>query len=152
MISLTLSQELKSAGLQWVPALHDFFAIPDRGFDYRVFVISDLSANIENLLGESVVAFQGAPEWALDYLVTSEAVWLPTEAQLREALERRLPSADGPGLFLISSLQGHRCEISLPGQRLAFEETDASDAYGRALLYLLQNSSVEPGESGIGRG
>src|SRR5512146_2882759 len=101
MISLALAQDLKEAGLSWEPAMHDFFAIPERGMDNRVFVISDIQSTVENLLGSPVVAFQGASEWALDYLVTSEAVWLPTESQLRQALEEILLSGGNQGMALV---------------------------------------------------
>jgi len=38
---LSIARLLKDAGLQWQPELNDFFAIPDRGIDEKIFVISD---------------------------------------------------------------------------------------------------------------
>ncbi len=137
MISIQLAQELKNAGLRWTPALHDFFAVPDRGFDDRAFVISDLLANIENVLGSTVVAFQGAPEWALDYLVSSEAVWLPTEAQLRQAVEEQLMKDQRPALVFTWNMAAYRCEFTYRGRPFSFESPNPSDAYGKALLYML---------------
>ena len=87
MISLTLAQQLKAAGLVWHTNNYDFFAIPDRELDDRVFVLADMMAYTELVQGWPVVAFHGTAEWALDYILTREVVWMPTEEQLREALE-----------------------------------------------------------------
>jgi len=123
--------------------------IPERGMDARVFVISDMPAIIERLFGNQVVAFQGSSEWALDYLITTEAVWLPSETQLRENLVSRLSGESQPSLKLACSPAGCRCEMSYQGQMLVFEAADASDAYGDALLYLLTGgASFEHGTNG----
>lgn len=136
MLSLASAQLLKAAGLEWSPAMHDFFALPDRGLDDRSFVITDLPANIAQLHGQPVFTFEGAAEWAMDYIVTSEAVWLPTEGQLRLALEARLP--DTPITLSISSA-GYECGLEVrPGVSVKFRATAAEDAYAAALLYLLQ--------------
>ena len=90
MISLETARCLKNAGLEWRPALNDFLAIPDRYMDEKVFVISDMLVTIDVLQGMQMVFFQGASEWALDALVTQETVWLPSETQLRKALEAAL--------------------------------------------------------------
>ena len=86
MISLPLARELKQAGLVWSATINDFFAIPDRGMDDRIFVITDLMANLDIFRGWPVVTFHGSAEWALDYILTTEVVWLPTESQLRGVL------------------------------------------------------------------
>lgn len=140
MISLLMAQRLKQAGLAWTPRLHDFFAIPERGMDTRIFVISDLQANIEKLFGSEVVAFQGASEWALDYLVTSEAVWMPREDQLREALLTRLPEAY---LSMKFSQQSCYLEVRSGVLKLAYDSQNVEDAYGQALLQEL--GRAEPG-------
>ena len=36
-ISLSVGQRLKQAGLEWVPATHDFFSIPDVDMDEKIF-------------------------------------------------------------------------------------------------------------------
>ena len=77
MLSLSTARKLKDAGLHWQPALHDFFALPERGMDDRVFVLSDMSVDIALLKGHSIVTFNGTSEWALDYELMSEAIWLP---------------------------------------------------------------------------
>ena len=145
MISLSTALELKSAGLTWMPMIHDFFAIPDRHMDERVFVISDMLVTVDVLQGLQVVAFQGASEWALDSLVTTEAVWMPREDQLRLALEAALLATGRPELRMASSLNSCRCEILQYGELMGFEAKDASEAYASALLFLLNTQSGPPG-------
>ena len=140
MISLAAARNLQKAGLSWTPALHDFFGVPDRGMDDRVFVISDISVDIELLKGQSVVTFNGTAEWALDYEMVAELVWLPTEAQLRQALEHSLQAEPQPRLKLVCAPEGYLCEIPLRGQNLTFRASEAGEAYGAALLYVLQAS------------
>jgi hypothetical protein len=144
MIHLETARQLKQAGLKWQPAQHDFFAIPERGFDERVFVITDMFANIERLLGSQVVAFQGASEWALDYLVTSEAVWMPHEEQLASLLLERLVGEPQPALQLSGSPESFRCQIAYRGQELSFEGADGGQAYAAALLHILEQEPPPP--------
>ena len=140
MLSLSTARRLKAAGLAWTPNLHDFFAIPDRGMDDRVFVISDVSVDIELLKGQSIVTFNGTSEWALDYEVMSEVVWMPTEEQLRQQLEQRLANGASSALQLIHAPDGYRCQIQSKGKALAFLRADASEAYAKALLHLLEEN------------
>ena len=142
MISLQTARRLKAAGLEWRPGLNDFFAIPERDMDDRIFVISDMLVTIDVLQGMQVVSFQGASEWALDSLVTNETVWMPREEQLREALVAALIEIGEPFLRLNSGLSGCRCEILHRGKPLVFEDVDASEAYAAALHYLLQVRSA----------
>jgi hypothetical protein len=138
VLSLSTARRLKAAGLAWTPALHDFFGVPDRGFDNRVFVISDMSVDVELLKGQSIVTFNGTSEWALDYEMTTELIWLPSEAQLREILEERLGAELQPALSLVSTLDTHQCMIRFQGQALTFDAPDASEAYAAALLHILE--------------
>jgi len=137
MISLPTANLLKGAGLRWRPALHDFFAIPERGLDERVFVIGDMLANLELLHGSVVVSFQGASEWALDSVLLSEVVWMPTEGQLRQAIEELLLGQGVNEFRLVGGLAGYRCEIRLPDGWRTFTGRDASEVYAQALLSLL---------------
>lgn len=136
MIPITLAQQLKAAGLVWRTNNYDFFAIPDRGLDDRVFVLADMMAYTELVQGWPVVAFQGTAEWALDYILTSEVVWVPTEEQLREALAAQLPAGH---LSLTHLADGYRCEIAPDGRPLPFDAPTAGEAYGRALLHVLRS-------------
>jgi len=140
MISPALAQQLKTAGLIWTPAKNDFFAIPDRGFDDSIFVISDMTVMVEELRGQLAVHFHGAVEWALDYILVSELVWLPTESQLRELLEQRLVGEPEPALKLVSTADGYHCEIHFQGQPLEFEAFGVSETYGLALLHILESA------------
>lgn len=117
--------------------MHDFFAVPDRGLDDRVFVINDIMAYVEIRNNLPMVTFHGTAEWALDYLLTSEVIWLPKEEQLRMSLMRFLPGEPQPALLLASTEKGYRLEIQVGGERLVFEAPEASEAYAAALLYLL---------------
>jgi hypothetical protein len=137
MISLSTALLLKSAGLTWLPALHDFFAIPGRGLDDQVFVISDVMAEIEVRNNLPLVTFQGTAEWALDYVMTSEVVWLPSESQLRSAVVRHLAGETPPAMLFSNLADGYRLEIRFRGESIAFENAEASEAYAAALLYLL---------------
>jgi hypothetical protein len=137
MLSLSLARQLKEAGLEWQPALNDFFAIPDRGFDDEVFVISDVFANVEWLQGHLSVTFHGSMEWALDQVMVAELIWLPTEGQLRDELQKRLAQKGPFQTRLIGTPAGHVCEFDLGTQQRHFEASDASDAYAVALLHVL---------------
>jgi hypothetical protein len=137
VISLSLALQLKEAGLDWAPAKNDFFAIPDRGLDDVIFVISDMTIMVEKLRGQLSVTFHGAVEWALDHVMVTELVWLPTETQLRERLENYLVGETQPALSLVSTPDGYRCEIQYQGEILVFEGFGVSEVYGEALLRML---------------
>ena len=139
MISLSLAGELKDAGLVWKADMHDFFAIPDRDLDDRIFVITDVMAYLELLRGWPVVTFHGSAEWALDYILTAEVIWMPTEGQLRQELENSLLGEAELRLQLASRPTGYGCEIYFQGENLTFEAPTADEAYGLALLHVLKN-------------
>lgn len=138
MISLDKALALKEAGLVWNPGPLDFFGLPDRHMDERIFVISDMLVTVDILQGLQVVAFQGASEWALDSLVTTEAVWIPREEQLRKALEAALIQAGRPELLVTSGLAGSQVEFIFRDERLAFSGVDAEQAYAAGLLHVLK--------------
>jgi hypothetical protein len=138
MISQALAMQLKDAGLVWHTSVHDFFAIPDRDLDGRIFVLSDMMVTMELLRGWPAVVFHGTAEWAMDYLLTHEAVWLPTESQLREQLEAELAVRNGRFHQLLRLPDGYQCDALLDDKPLAFTAVTPSEAYGLALLDLLQ--------------
>ena len=138
MLSIATARALREAGLTWKPAQLDFFAIPDRGLDERTFVINDLPASTADLLGEAIITFDGAVEWALDYVPSGEVLWLPSEAQLRERLAAALAGEPESNLTLTSASGVHRCETRFRGEPLAAEAADAADAYGAVLLFVLR--------------
>ncbi len=141
MITLKLARELKATGLVWRAQLLDFFAIPDRGMDERLFVISDMQANLDLFRGWPVVTFHGAAEWALDYIMTTEVVWMPTETQLRTAVKTALVNQTQQVLTLQQKTNGYCCTIGINDKQLEFDGSTASEAYGLALLYILQQQN-----------
>ena len=143
MISTATALRLKQAGLIWQPAVLDCFALSGCDLDDKVFVISDMLVTVEKLQDLQVVSFQGASEWALDYLIISEAIWLPSEEQLRKLLEAALIAEGNISLQLVSRISSCLCEIVYRGNKLAFEAVDASEAYAAALLFILKGSLKE---------
>lgn len=134
MISLNLAIQLRDAGLRWQPAERDAFALPGREMDDQIFVVSPLPALVQRYNGYPVVAFQASAEWALDYVMLAEAVWLPEEGQLRAALDATL--APGVELRLTRVDGGYICAVG----PASFEGADAATAYGLALLAALSGA------------
>ena len=131
MLSRDLAVALRDAGLTWTPENGDRFVVPDRDLDDLVFVLSDMVVEEVTLPdGSRVLAFNGTTEWALDALEASEAVWLPSESQLREwlgedfvALER-LPEPSGG--YAVTAAGERHLDVS------------AANAYARAVLFVLR--------------
>jgi hypothetical protein len=142
MLSISTAQQLKRAGLEWSPREHDFFAIPYTGLDERYFVISDMSVIVEIMGNDQAITFNGTAEWALDYLIVAEAIWIPQEEQLRDLLEKQLVrrGETQPVLTLFTTSDGYNCQIRFQGESLDFEAFGASEAYAAALLHVLQSS------------
>lgn len=148
MISLETALKLKLAGLGWRPVLYDFFAIPERQMDEEIFVISNMLVTVNVLQGLQVVNFQGASEWALDSLVTIDAVWLPREDQLRQAVEAALLNRGWQDLRLSGGLNGYRLEIKAgSAETKVYQAADASEVYSKALLDLLESQARLPDPS-----
>lgn len=135
MISLELAGRLRDAGLQWTPVERDVFALPGRDMDDQVFVVSALPALVQRVNGYPVVAFQASAEWALDYVMLADALWLPSEAQLREALHQALP--EDALLRLERTAQGYSCTVGRPERPLVYAGENAETAYAGALLAAL---------------
>ena len=131
MIPLHLARQLHDAGLRWEPADGDRFVLPDRGMDEEVFTISRMVVEVRTAPIGQVIAFNGTTEWALDAVEQAEAVWLPREQQLREALGDAL-------LSLVSTDDGWRCTTRVDGQLAEAEAGTADEAYAQALLGVLE--------------
>jgi len=147
MISLSLAKSLKEAGLVWQAGVNDFFTIPDRGMDDRVFVISDLLANLDLFRGWPVVTFHGSAEWALDYILTTEVVWLPREEQLRQALLKTLQGETFKSLQLNYDGDNYGCSVVLADETVSVEAPSAADAYGQLLLQVVKRRTDDPDSS-----
>ena len=139
MLSLALAEQLKKAGLEWEPQLHDTFAVPERGMNERRFVITEVLAYIELFKGSPVVTFHGTAEWALDFILQTEALWVPSETQLREMIVARVDE-----VALAQTADGYECRVLLQGETLVFAAKDGCDAYGSALLQLLWRQGADP--------
>ena len=135
MISSELALRLKRAGLEWRPAERDFFMMPEHNLDEQIFVVSALPALVQNFHSEMSITFHGSIEWALDYVLLSEAVWLPSETQMRALLADAI-GADAP-LRLDRTAAGYRLQIASGADLLDFEAADAEDTYALALLHVL---------------
>jgi hypothetical protein len=125
VISLELAVRLRRAGLDWTPAPGDRFALPDRGID-EVFVLSNMTIQVYELPLGSVIGFNGTTEWALDDVDKDEAIWLPSEEQLRDRL--------GDAFERLERTDGHY-QVVVAGRR--FVAARPAQAYGEALLHEL---------------
>ncbi len=132
MVSLELARELQEAGLVWEPREHDRFAIPDRDLDGQIFAINDLSTEIHEFGPLRAITFNGAVEWSLDWILSEDVVWLPTESQLRDAVGEAFVRLD-------QTIDGYRCTFRLEGRESHETAGSAPDAYALALLALLRD-------------
>ena len=129
VVSIDLARELRAAGLQWTPARGDHFVVADRGMDDDLFVLSDMTIEVQSFATGPVIGFNGTTEWALDSLDMRAALWLPTEGQLRSLLGatlRRLERTDSSYVVTVVA----------DGADRAAEAATAPNAYARALLDL----------------
>lgn len=126
MIPVDLAEKLAAAGLRWEPARGDHFVLPHREMDDDVFVLSDMTIEVHQFPAGEVIGFNGTVEWALDSVERHDALWLPREDQLREALGDAFVS-------LVRVPDGYRCD--LVGASATAPTSD--EAYAHALLSLL---------------
>lgn len=137
MLSLATARALRAAGLTWEPAEFDTFAIPERDLDDSLFVLNEMPAHVALLQGTPVMVFDGASEWAMDYIAAGEVVWLPSEEQLRLQLTARLAADPAYSLTLAADAAGCRCTTQAWGRTHTYAAPDAAEAYAAALLPLL---------------
>lgn len=133
MISLDLARKLRECGLRWRPAPGDRFVVADRDMDADVFVLSDMTIEVHDLPQGRVIGFNGTTEWALDSVESEQAVWLPRESQLRDLLAGTFRSLDRTDA-------GWRVRIEINGEPHTTEDADPEQAYGLALLTLLEQT------------
>jgi hypothetical protein len=131
MISVDLARALRTAGLTWRPTSGDRFIIDQPDLQSQSFVLSDLTVDLHSFRGEQLLGFNGTVEWALDSVTIDQALWLPHEHQLREAL--------GAAFSRLESLGPDRVRVvvTVDDAAIEFDDETASSAYGRALLHLL---------------
>jgi hypothetical protein len=131
MITVELARKLRDAGLRWAPVPGDRFVVADRDMDDDVFVVSDMTVEVHDLPFGKVIGFNGTVEWALDSVDTSQAIWLPRESQLRELLA-------GTFRALHRTADGWRVQTEVNDVEHDIEDADPEQAYGLALLHLLE--------------
>lgn len=132
MVSVELAKALRDAGLRWLPQRGDHFVVTDKGMDDEVFVLSDMTIEVHEFPTGPVIGFNGTTEWALDSLDKNEALWLPSEQQLRDLLGAafvRLERAD-PAYVVV---------VRVDGSESVARAGNPSDAYAMALLERLQS-------------
>lgn len=130
MISTGLARQLRDAGLRWKPASGDRFQIDRTEFDAEIFTVSDLTIEAHEYPTGTVLGFNGTTEWALDSVDVTDALWLPREDQLRDLLRAAFRGLDRGD-------EGYRVTIELDGQTRHFASLSAPEAYGLALLAIL---------------
>ena len=130
MISTSLARALRDSGLVWHPVAGDAFRIDLVEVDDEVFYLSDMTVEAHTLTTGTELGFNGTTEWALDSVAIGDALWLPSESQLRGLL--------GGAFRRLEALKGMaRVAAQIDGRTSDFEAERPEDAYARALLALL---------------
>jgi hypothetical protein len=130
VLTLDLARRLadarRTSGDTWEPEPGDRFAIPDRDLD-GVFVVAEMTIEVQDLPTGRLIKFNGTTEWALDSIPAAEVLWVPWEHQLRDRLGDRLARlerlAGEPGGWAVVLTDGSR-----------HVDVDPESAYARALL------------------
>lgn len=103
-----LDHLLRGLGRPWVPASGDRFVVPGRDLD-DVFVLAEMTIEVEELPSGRLVKFNGTTEWALDSIPAAEVLWIPWEHQLRDLLaDRFLSLARTPEGWVVTLTDGTR--------------------------------------------
>ena len=134
MISTELARALHDSGLVWRPAVGDAFRIDHVEADADVFYLSDMTVEAHDLVTGTELGFNGTTEWALDSVAIEEALWLPSESQLRSLLGTRFEALDFDGALF-------RVRARVGDETRDFTADLAEDAYARGLLAILDGLS-----------
>lgn len=129
MLSVDSAAALAAAGIAWEPRAGDRFTVRAPELLGVVFWVSDLTIDVQHYADDTILAFNGTTEWALDSVELDKALWLPREDQLRELIGSRL-------VALVRQPQGWRVEYRLvPGGAVrSLSSPDPEEAYAGALL------------------
>jgi hypothetical protein len=136
MISTALATALRDAGLRWTPVSGDAFQIAGPDFEGDIFTVSDMTIEAHVYPSGTVLGFNGTTEWALDSVALDDALWLPREDQLRDALAGRFASLrrevgdDERASYVVTT--------RVDGEETRSVSDDPAEAYGLALLDLLR--------------
>ena len=124
MLTPATARRLRDAGLVWSPSSGDRFVIADRGMDDDVFVVSEMVVEQHQGAAGALLRFHGTTEWALDYVLVSQVLWLPREDQLRSRLGDRFVALAHVGdEWVVTTADG-----------AAHRAGDAEEAYAEAWL------------------
>ena len=135
MISTALAADLRAAGLTWTPVSGDAFQIAGADFEGDVFTVSDMTIEAHAYPSGTILGFNGTTEWALDSVALDDALWLPREDQLRDALAGtfvRLTRDVGD-----DERTSYSVTTMVDGEETRSVSDDPAEAYGLALLALL---------------
>lgn len=135
VISTDLARRLRDAGLRWRPASGDRFQIDRAEFDADIFTISELTVEAHEYPTGTILGFNGTTEWALDSVELDDTLWLPREDQLRDLLRTAFRRLD-------RTPDGYRVIFQFDGEERAAESISAPEAYGLALLALLERATT----------
>lgn len=135
MLSTDLARRLLDAGLNWSPMPGDRFVVDRPGVAQDVFYLADMTVEVHEFVGGSVIGFNGVAEWALDSVALEETLWLPREEQIRTVLDH-----DFVGLGIGTS--GYAVVALVDGTPRTFTHRDAEEAYGLALLEVLRHRTL----------
>ena len=134
MISTELAVKLRDAGLVWTPVDGDQFRVQALELTGDVFTVSTMTIEAHDYPTGTILGFNGTTEWALDSVAIEDTLWLPREDQLRALLRssfHALRRSDG----------AYEVEVELLGQVRVFADPEPAEAYGLALLALIELSS-----------
>jgi hypothetical protein len=137
VISTALAADLRAAGLTWTPVSGDAFQIAGADFEGDVFTVSDMTIEAHPYPSGTILGFNGTTEWALDSVALEDALWLPREDQLRDALAgtfvglARTVGDDERASYAVTTM--------VDGAEARFVSDDPAEAYGLALLALLRS-------------
>ena len=132
MISTSLAVSLCEAGLRWQPLAGDRFTLPGLDLDGQVFTLSEMTIEAHHHRSGTILGFNGTTEWALDSVAKEDALWLPSEEQLRERL--------GTTFVSLAAIDPRRYAVttrSASGMTTSYRADEAADAYAMALLDLI---------------
>jgi hypothetical protein len=130
VISTEAALALRDAGLVWRPVSGDRFQLDEPEFEADVFTVSEMTIEPRAYPTGTILAFNGTTEWALDSVALQDALWLPSEEQLREMLRggfRALRRLDDT----------YEVEAVVAGEQRRFQHPEPADAYASAVLALL---------------
>jgi len=133
MISTELATELRAAGLVWKPVDGDQFRIAAPELAGDVFTVSTMTIEAHEFPTGTILGFNGTTEWALDSVAIEDALWLPREDQLRALLRSGFRALRRTG-------DAYEVEVDLLGETRVFTDPEPVDAYGQALLALIELS------------